>query len=220
MEVAKSVYSLVLADDVIAAIDSLATQAGVNRSALVNRILADFAKLPTPEIQQEQTLASTRAVVEEMGFRVAVTAGGTLTMHTALRYKYSPTLRYAVELWEAQPHYGRLQVSLRTSSDVLLAHIHRFFSLWQNLEQQALPEAQSRVEDRRFVRHLRHPKAQQMEGQAPEDRAGRAIAGYVSLMDSCLRTFMACLDDEREADRQTRQVYLAMLPACGGAEEL
>ena len=36
----KSVYSLVLSDDVIAAVDRAAYQNGLSRSAMINRILA------------------------------------------------------------------------------------------------------------------------------------------------------------------------------------
>ena len=38
----KSVYSLVLSDDVVAAVDRTAYQQGVSRSAMINQILAEY----------------------------------------------------------------------------------------------------------------------------------------------------------------------------------
>ena len=45
----KSVYSLVLADEIVQEIDRLAYEAGASRSAMVNQILADHVRYTTPE---------------------------------------------------------------------------------------------------------------------------------------------------------------------------
>lgn len=45
----KSVYSLVLADDVVEAIDRLAYSMNTSRSNLINQILAERVQLLTPE---------------------------------------------------------------------------------------------------------------------------------------------------------------------------
>mgnify|MGYP006344792163 CR=1 FL=1 len=45
----KSLYSLMLMDDVIKAIDRLALQQSTNRSNLVNQILAEYVSMTTPE---------------------------------------------------------------------------------------------------------------------------------------------------------------------------
>ena len=45
----KSVYSLVLMDDIVAAVDRLAYQEGTSRSNMVNRILAEYVQMDTPE---------------------------------------------------------------------------------------------------------------------------------------------------------------------------
>ena len=52
----KSLYSLILSDEVIARIDRLATRQGTNRSALVNRILAEYCSMVTPEKRIETVL--------------------------------------------------------------------------------------------------------------------------------------------------------------------
>ena len=45
----KSLYSLILMDDVVREIDRIALQQNTNRSNLINQILADYVSLMTPE---------------------------------------------------------------------------------------------------------------------------------------------------------------------------
>ena len=52
----RSVYSVVLDDDVVAALDIAAMRAGTNRSAMMNRLLAMLTK-------DEETLAATEALI-------------------------------------------------------------------------------------------------------------------------------------------------------------
>ena len=45
----KTLYSLMLNEEVVREIDALAHQLGTNRSALINQILADYTSVLTPE---------------------------------------------------------------------------------------------------------------------------------------------------------------------------
>lgn len=45
----KNMYSLMLAEKVVQAIDRLASEKGTNRSNLINQILAEYVSLTTPE---------------------------------------------------------------------------------------------------------------------------------------------------------------------------
>ena len=45
----KSLYSLMLMDDVVREIDRLALQQNTNRSNFINQILAEYVSLMTPE---------------------------------------------------------------------------------------------------------------------------------------------------------------------------
>ncbi|MBQ7241193.1 MAG: hypothetical protein IJS35_00215, partial [Firmicutes bacterium] len=45
----KSLYSLMLNDEVVSAVDRLAARQGLTRSAMVNMILAEYAGVLTPE---------------------------------------------------------------------------------------------------------------------------------------------------------------------------
>ena len=47
----KSVYSLVLSDEIVDAVDILAYKNGTSRSAMVNSILANYVSYKTPEMR-------------------------------------------------------------------------------------------------------------------------------------------------------------------------
>ena len=60
----KSVYSLVLMDNVVSEVDKLAYELGTSRSNLSNQILAEYVRYTTPEMRM-------RAIFDEMGDLVA-----------------------------------------------------------------------------------------------------------------------------------------------------
>ena len=47
----KSIYSLVLSDDVVEAVDRLAANSGLSRSAMVNQLLAERVRCVPPEMR-------------------------------------------------------------------------------------------------------------------------------------------------------------------------
>ena len=55
----KSVYSLVLMDNVVSEVDKLAYELGTSRSNLINQILAEYVRYTTPEMRM-------RAIFDEM----------------------------------------------------------------------------------------------------------------------------------------------------------
>ena len=67
----KTVYSLVLSEDVIREVDKLAYQSGTNRSNMVNQILAEYVSLITPEKRMSHLLAEVRRhFAEAAGFQL------------------------------------------------------------------------------------------------------------------------------------------------------
>ena len=65
----KSVYSLVLMDDVIRAVDEKASQLGTSRSNLINQILAQHLSCITPEMRIQEIFDSMNEMVSST-FRV------------------------------------------------------------------------------------------------------------------------------------------------------
>lgn len=214
----KSVYSLVLADDVVAAVDRLAYQQGTSRSNMINQILASHCSFVTPEKRRRDIFS----LVEDLFsggsgcFKVQLQPSDSmLSIQSALAYKYKPSIRYAVELYHpGEAFMGELRVSFRTQSRQLIATLSQFYRLWEKLENayvgNLFPGGQvsCQVQDERFYRKLLPPKAQ--EGVS-EQEAGEAIAGYIKAFDHGLKTFFAHLENPPAALSETEKAYLSYL---------
>ena len=61
----KSVYSLVLMDDVVQAIDREAYQLGTSRSNLINQILAERVQMVTPEMRYQDVFRYLEQAMEQ-----------------------------------------------------------------------------------------------------------------------------------------------------------
>ncbi len=208
----KSVYSVVLMDDVVREIDRLAYEAGTNRSNMINRILAQYAQLATPEQRIQDIFSSiTDAVSRQNALQMMLSASDAmLSMRSAIHYKYNPSMRYAVEIF---PHtgeeIGEMRAGLRTQNPSLLLYIGRFYKLWMQLEQAYLPQPRrSTAQGGRFTRRLRMPQT-----MATAQEAGRAIAAYIGLFDDCMQTFFDHLQDPPAASRAVEGCYRAGLDA-------
>ena len=94
----KSVYSLVLVDELVRRLDRAAYARGLSRSGMINEILADYLSVVTPEMQMQQALDTVQNLLgggEELQL-VTPPSGGGMVLRSALRYKYNPTVRYAI----------------------------------------------------------------------------------------------------------------------------
>lgn len=215
----KSMYSLMLSDEIVEAVDLLAAAGGRSRSAMIDHVLAEFASLSTPEARRRQVIATIEARVDRTVLRASVSQGGTLTLSTALRYKYNPNLRYVVELYPESSYLGELRVGLRSQNEALLGYLAAFFELWGRLEAHHLhtppPPDLWEVEGARYRRILRRPV-----GELGQEEAGEAIAAYLSRMDACVKAFFANLQAAPHAAHATETAYLSGLDRIGRAGEL
>lgn len=213
----KSMYSLILSDNIVAAVDTLASDQGSSRSAFVNHILAEFTNLSTPE----QHLQDTYAVVQQnisSHLRGSVSPGGALTLRTSLRYKYNPQLNYVLEITPEEETLGQLRINLRSQNAGLLDVIQKFFILWRSLEQKYLPHppapTQQQLEEKRYTRWLRLPKG------LSDAQVGKAIGVYISLLDTSIKTYFQNLSNMEIALDETEKLYRRMLPTLGIAVDL
>lgn len=209
----KTVYSLVLSSEVVQAVDSLAAQQGYSRSALVNHILAEYAKVASPQQRARDILGGVQQLADSWGLRMQASTAGSLTLRTALRYKYNPALSYTLELLAGEDEWlGRLRVSVRSQNAPLLDYFGSFFQLWQALEEKHLaqppPAGSHAAEAKRYLRLLRQPR-----GAATGTEAGQAVAGYIATLDACLKTFIQNCANTAAAVQATEQEYLAGLGA-------
>lgn len=199
----KSVYSLVLMDDVVAQVDQLAYRMHTNRSNMINQILAEYCSMLTPEKRMRSTLEQLMELLDAGGFQSLVQPSATmLTVRSALKFKYNPSVRYRVELFRSErPEFGQLQVQLRTQNQELIYYLEQFEHIWAALEQKYLSEPSYSIENGRYLRNLRfNPLFDSQSGLM-----GQAIGNYVNAFDRALKLYFENIDYPRQALPQIEQ---------------
>lgn len=207
----KSVYSLVLSDDVIAAVDRAAYQNGLSRSAMINRILAQAVSYTTPEQRMSEIFSQVERLLNGEVFQsLSQPSDSMMSLRSALAYKYNPNVRYSVELYPDRPGEGELRVSLRSQSSALILYLGQFFRLWAKIEQAYVGGADCVIQDGKYARRLKLP------ARVSDREQGAVLAGYIRAMEQGLRAFFHSLDDPRQAAaavEQAYQNYLKQYPA-------
>ena len=210
----RSVYSLVLADDVVEAVDQLAYNMNTSRSNLVNQILAEYFSFSTPEKRMKDIFSDLEQLMNSDNFQVFDQASDAMiSIKSALRYRYKPTIRYALELYrDYEPVIGELRVSLRTQSQPLIAVLTQFFRLWNALEDRYIgryfPEGrvicQIDADSGRYSRKFLLPEEEQSRGS---NTIAGAIADYIKAFDAALKVYFAEQDTPQQACSDVNQLY-------------
>lgn len=207
----KSVYSLVLMDDVIDAIDEMAYQMNTSRSNLINQILAEHVSYVTPE-RRMKDIFECMCKIMDSNFQIQDRASDAiLSIRSQLRFKYKPTIRYRVELLKEinGNTFGFLMVSFRTQSVQLINALDSFFKIWSVLENKyngKLFENGIEFEyyDGKFVRNLKIPIGSQT---ADSRNLGEAIGEYIRIIDSEIKIFFADIDFPEIAVKKMETFY-------------
>ena len=190
----KTLYSLMLNEEVVREIDRMAHRMGTNRSALINQILADYTSVVTPERRIENIFHEIEQLVAPARDLVPFFAPHTTSMSlkSSLEYKYRPTVKYEVDLSNGDAQtMGTLNIVFRTQSTALISAMTSFFRLWVQIEDKCLaPLLGSSIScalyDGRFVRPLAMPRGKALTA---DDVAG-AISAYVQLFDRLLKGYL------------------------------
>ena len=208
----KSVYSVVLNDEVVAAIDQLAASEGTSRSGLIERILARYAGCDTPAQRMSDILGCIEQMADiEQQFRLLFNpSAALLQLKSAIPYKYNPTVKYAVELYpDRTDALGELRVTLRSQSRPLLEEMGRFFLLWTHLEEHFFADGaflSYQLSEGRFSRILR------MVPDCTNEELGGAIAEYIKLFDRVMRRYFSALrQGQREAQNAAAESFSSAL---------
>jgi hypothetical protein len=194
----KSVYSIVLSDDVIKAIDKLAYQTNTSRSNLINQILAEHVSYMTPEKRMKNIFDCMRQIMDN-SFQIQLqNSDSIMSLKSSLRYKYKPTVRYKVEILKEPKEniFSIFSASTRTQSTALIEAFAIFFQLWQQLEQKYIgscfPEGiKSEFTGSKYVRGFQLPAA---SSNATTDSAAKAISYYITLFDSVMKIYFEGID--------------------------
>lgn len=215
----KSVYSLVLMDDVVRAVDRLAYQQNTSRSNLINQILAEKVMLITPEMRMKDIFDKIMGAMEdEKKFQVQLQPSDyCISIRSVLEYKYNPTIRYFIELYRTtDTSIGELKVTSRTQSSELLTYLYEFFSYFSQLERAYItkyfPSRPSpyftNEGDGRFKREL----VLIDEGSSlTTDVLALAMGDYVQMLDGLLGTYLTHLHDMTTGINKIEEEYVRFL---------
>ncbi|HEX2985450.1 MAG TPA: hypothetical protein VHO71_01385 [Caproiciproducens sp.] len=197
----KGVYSLVLANDIVEAVDRLAYERNTSRSNLINQILAEYLSCPTPEMRMKNIFDSVEQMIADMGsFQIQLQpSDAMISIRSALRYRYNPSIRYVLELYrECEPTVGELRVTTRTQSRPLIQVLTGFFEFWSDMENRVIgsyfPQGESicRIERGRYIREFLMPGD---PAYRTDEAVGNVISEYIGIFDSSLKNYFAGLDD-------------------------
>ena len=204
----KSVYSIVLSDDVVAAVDMLALKMGTNRSNLINQILAERVSVVTPERRMRDIFDNIFRLMDERFIQDSTAAGTALAFRSSIAYKYKPTVRYSVELLRAPEgeRIGSLKISFRTRSQAFMDMLGGFFTLWIGTERQynsRRPEY--KAESDKLIRAIYFPEG---ASSATAEQIGELIGEYIKAFDSALKGYFAYADNDNLAAQAVTQSFL------------
>ena len=199
----KTLYSLMLNEDVVREIDAIAHRMGTNRSALINQILADYASVVTPERRIENIFRAMEELVAPARELVPFFVPNALTMSlkSSLEYKYRPTVKYEVELYRGlEESIGQISVVFRTQSMALIQAMTEFFRLWKRIEDTHLkPLTGAKIDyalyDGKFVRSISAP-----DRECSTDELAAALSEYIKLFDKLMKAYLAGRLDDHDVE--------------------
>ena len=209
----KSVYSLVLSDDVVAQIDRAAYALGSSRSNLINQILAEYVSFITPEKRRKAIFDSLESVIDGFEPFQVQTRGSDnmMCIRSPLRVKYNPTIKYTVELSRGSGNQlGQLKIMTRTQSQALIGMLDNFFYRFCCIEREYIRrlfpqiEPQYQVGQGRLIRNFSLLK----EG-CSDNEIGSAIAAYIRMIDRALKVCIG--EDDSQWDQLIGKIYLDYL---------
>ena len=199
----KTLYSLMLSEDVVREVDALAHRMGTNRSSLINQILAEYVGYTTPERRISDVLSAVEQLLAPSRELVPFFAPNSLSMSlkSSLEYKYRPTIKYEVELYRSGGEtIGSLSVVFRTQSTALIAAMTEFFRLWKRMEDAHLAPLIGRrlsyaLYDGKFERSLAAP-----DKNCSAEELAAAISDYVQLFDRLMKNYLSGRLDAHEVE--------------------
>lgn len=213
----RNVYSLILPDNVVDAVDKLACERGTSRSGLINQILAEYLSCPIPETRIRDVFSRLEKLTDGLeNFQFQELPGEfTVSIRSVLHYRYRPTVHYTLELYrDCEPFLGELRASFRTQNSSLLELSEAFFQFWESLEEHwvasRFPEGKipCSIAPGRYTRRLQCPQNQQ---DCTCERTAQAILSYIREFDSALKKYCAGTDPPENTKWQIETHYLHYL---------
>ena len=190
----KTLYSLMLNDEVVREVDALAHRLGTSRSNLINQILAEYVNYTTPERRINDVLSAIETMMAPSRDLVPFFSPNSFSMSlkSSLEYKYRPTVKYEVELYSGnEAAIGQLSVIFRTQSSALISAMTDFLRLWKQIEDAHLrPMTGADIDyalyDGKFVRTIAAP-----DKDCSTDELASALSEYIKLFDRLMKAYLS-----------------------------
>lgn len=184
----KSMYSIVLSDRVVEELDKLAAERGTTRSGLADRILAEYCRVQSHDIQTERIFDRLKTLFEDNGFSPSrAENSGVMSIRRCLSCKYRPTVRYDIKLKQGSEKFGTLRVWIRAQNSEISRDLADFYSLLISCESGERPmQRECSFRDGKFLRPLYYPNC-----GASADELAVALCEYVRMLDDMLNAYLA-----------------------------
>lgn len=209
----KSLYSLILSDEVISKIDTLAYAMRTSRSNYINEVLAGHVSYITPSQRIKDILEEAKAFLEPEGRYafVEMSSNSYMDIRSALNYRYRPTIRYCIEMTgQAQGPFCRLKAQVRTQSKDLIIYIERFFMIWQAVEDKLMSDKSENMGLASYdnVCYTRSFFLKDMDYIMSESGIGEAIAAYIVTLDNAINAYMDNIGDDKKIASDIYNIYM------------
>ncbi|MBO5850970.1 MAG: ribbon-helix-helix protein, CopG family [Clostridia bacterium] len=190
----KSLYSLILNDEVVQKIDKMARINGMSRSNMIEKLLADAVGYETPQMRAGNIFEEIEKLLATSGSMryLANQSQYMASIISALDYRYNPAIKYSVELFPNSKHLGQLKVTLRTQNSILIDLLSDFFNIYAYLEKAHYNSGAVHLfESNRFTRLFDFPKTAITTKELAEK-----LTLYVKHFDELLNLYFNNLDSK------------------------
>lgn len=204
----KSLYSLILDDEVIEIVDKMARVNGVSRSNMIEKILANAVGYETPQIRANSVFGEIeRILAESRSMRyLAQPSKFMASIMSALDYRYNPQIKYSVELFPNSDKLGQLKVILRTQNTILLELMSDFYKYYAYLERTYYNKIATYFEEgNKFIRLLDFPSVKMTSKELAEQ-----ITLYVKDFDELLNLYFNNLTSDGEMLKKLEKRFVEL----------
>lgn len=205
----RSLYSLILSDTVVEAIDREAYAQQCNRSRLIERILAEYMGVETKEAQVREMMDEIASILSEQK-HIQVLPNReiqSLVYQAPIRFKYNPTLRYRLEWQETNgQHQAVLKIYSRTTSLTLADALELFFLHMNRWESEFTPFMQGenhlyRNEGKGTIQFVKILYA----GSLAYEEVSKMISRYLQVLNRAIEQYFSS-DEPIIRERRGREV--------------
>ncbi len=210
----KSMYSLILTDEVIARIDRLAYEKGMNRSQLIDHLLAREVGMSTREHQTRSIIYYTVSQINTQATSLRVHMDrGSMEVDTFVKYKYNPTIKYGFDIIEEGGRLlGLLKVQSRSTAAALRNNLDAFFCLLSVIDDRygqflRIP-ARKQTDTGRYHRTVVLPKL--FEDTDDAQKVADRLSAAILLVDDAMQNYFNALHSPSQS-RIVEEAYLKRL---------